>query len=516
MRFSVRFVLCGPEEEVRQSKRLQDFAPCANYTVRCLPGAPSRTKRRKQHPFHAGHSRSEDLQARAEARLGLIFVLALGQTACGALTGLSLSDGGDPFGLGIVSAWDDGGNVLAAPGADGAIAEQDSGDLDASLPMVDDAGLVTGDGGMILADGGWVEDSGGWIHDGGGVTDAANADEDAGDDGVCPNGQHWNGTGCAGNVRACQVRHGSGVQVWSNGTWGLCVRTACDVGYREAGSACVDDCPDDPLKSAVGICGCGVPDLDSDHDGAFDCEDGCPQDPQKTAAGVCGCGSADIDSDGDQTLDCHDACPNDINKISTGVCGCGVADTDSDQDQTANCDDGCPNDPNKTTAGVCGCGFPDSDADVDGHADCLPTTPIRAYQLGRELTVNHVLLNGNERNTIVVNAGAQIQLRVVGNVVDSNDIAACPTCYTQFYARMNNVFSLCLGGNYVYDPRDFTYSIAGSEENWSFDESITFTAPSTPGIYFINPESSWDYKCLPSTQTATTRTDGTIATLVVQ
>lgn len=35
----------------------------------------------------------------------------------------------------------------------------------------------------------------------------------------------------------------------------------------------VDLCPDDPLKTAPGACGCGTPDTDYDRDGLYDCED---------------------------------------------------------------------------------------------------------------------------------------------------------------------------------------------------------------------------------------------------
>jgi hypothetical protein len=94
-------------------------------------------------------------------------------------------------------------------------------------------------------------------------------------------------------------------------------------------------------------------------------------DPNKTAAGVCGCGVADVDTDGDGTLDCVDGCPNDPNKTAGGICGCGVAYTDTDGDGTADCLDGCPNDPNKIAAGQCGCGNPDTDTDADGVADCI-------------------------------------------------------------------------------------------------------------------------------------------------
>lgn len=45
----------------------------------------------------------------------------------------------------------------------------------------------------------------------------------------------------------------------------------------------------------------------------------------KSAPGLCGCGVADVDSDGDETPDCFDACPEDPTKRSRGLCGCGHA-----------------------------------------------------------------------------------------------------------------------------------------------------------------------------------------------
>ena len=109
---------------------------------------------------------------------------------------------------------------------------------------------------------------------------------------------------------------------------------------------------------------------DADGDGTSDCTDGCPNDPAKTAPGICGCGVADTDTDGDGTADCNDGCPADANKTAPGICGCGVADTDTDGDGTADCNDGCPADANKTAPGICGCAVADTDTDGDGTADC--------------------------------------------------------------------------------------------------------------------------------------------------
>jgi len=40
-------------------------------------------------------------------------------------------------------------------------------------------------------------------------------------------------------------------------------------------------------------------------------DDACPNDPNKTAPGICGCGTPDTDTDGDGTADCNDQCPDD-------------------------------------------------------------------------------------------------------------------------------------------------------------------------------------------------------------
>jgi ribosomal protein S21 len=67
-----------------------------------------------------------------------------------------------------------------------------------------------------------------------------------------------------------------------------------------------DFCPDDPVKTDPGICGCGVVDADVDRDGVIDCltQDLCPSDPLKDLPGVCGCGVKDGDTDGDRLPDC--------------------------------------------------------------------------------------------------------------------------------------------------------------------------------------------------------------------
>ncbi|MDW3210168.1 MAG: T9SS type A sorting domain-containing protein [Reichenbachiella sp.] len=83
----------------------------------------------------------------------------------------------------------------------------------------------------------------------------------------------------------------------------------------EGSASCDDSCVDDANKTSPGICGCGVPDTDSDQDGTADCVDDCVDDPNKAAPGVCGCGVADTDSDGDGTLDCETVLGSSVEKV---------------------------------------------------------------------------------------------------------------------------------------------------------------------------------------------------------
>jgi hypothetical protein len=72
-------------------------------------------------------------------------------------------------------------------------------------------------------------------------------------------------------------------------------------GYVAAGG---DECPNDPMKTAPGICGCGVPDADTDGDTIADCADDCPD-----LAGQIG----DPCDDGDTLT---------VNEVITGSCVC--------------------------------------------------------------------------------------------------------------------------------------------------------------------------------------------------
>ena len=119
-----------------------------------------------------------------------------------------------------------------------------------------------------------------------------------------------------------------------------------------------DQCPDDSEKIYAGVCGCGVSDIDSDHDGTPDCNDNCPFDTYKTEPGICGCGVPDTDSDNDGYIFCHDNCPDRSNDQ-----------TDTDNDGLGDVCDNCPEVPNAQHQ---------EDRDGDGVGDICDNCPDTA------------------------------------------------------------------------------------------------------------------------------------------
>jgi hypothetical protein len=97
--------------------------------------------------------------------------------------------------------------------------------------------------------------------------------------------------------------------VWI-GLFGLCMALM--------GLACpgADQCPDDPDKTEPGVCGCGVPDTDTDEDGVADCIDNCPDDANADQSDV----------DEDTVGDVCDNCPTVPNPDQEDSNGNGVGD----------------------------------------------------------------------------------------------------------------------------------------------------------------------------------------------
>ena len=121
----------------------------------------------------------------------------------------------------------------------------------------------------------------------------------AGSDGAAGGGGRGGGAGSGGVADgSSDAGPGDGIAgCHTDATDAACPDGRVDV----ADTGVVDQCPNDPLKTEPGICGCGTPDTDSDMDNTADCVDGCPTDPKKTQAGVCGC-NADDSGDPDAGL----------------------------------------------------------------------------------------------------------------------------------------------------------------------------------------------------------------------
>ncbi|MFH1503605.1 MAG: MopE-related protein [Candidatus Diapherotrites archaeon] len=92
-------------------------------------------------------------------------------------------------------------------------------------------------------------------------------------------------------------------------TQNLCesfTETGTDADQDGVDIQCGDECDNDANKIVPGICGCGVPDVDTDSDGVFDCEDNCINTPNPNQAD---CNDNDV----------GDACDS-INPDATEIC----------------------------------------------------------------------------------------------------------------------------------------------------------------------------------------------------
>ena len=126
------------------------------------------------------------------------------------------------------------------------------------------------------------------------------------------------------------------------------------------------------------------------------------------------------------------------------------------------------------------------------------TFPISWGFAGRTTTWTEMDLNGTGQNTVTVEPGST----VTGSLSMSHTASSgyCPTCLVQYYVRMNDVFTHCLTG----------LALPGREE-----QDFSFTAPTTPGTYYIQPKGTMDYSCQASTSASTEFDSSTLGIVVV-
>jgi hypothetical protein len=193
-----------------------------------------------------------------------------------------------------------------------------------------------------------------------------------------------------------------------------------------------DNCPlvDNPTQTDLDEDKLGdACDLDRDGDGVLNDDDGCPDQPAKTAPGICGCLRVDDDTDGDGIPDeCGpsgnasgaDNCVNTVNpdQLDYDNDGFGdLCDDDRDGDDVANAADNCPDVPNP--AAECG-------GDVVACAvdeDCSGS-----YLQGNSVQRNATCSAGT---CVVGGDSAAIECRGSGNICGGGGNLGSGTCTAQ-------------------------------------------------------------------------------------
>lgn len=109
---------------------------------------------------------------------------------------------------------------------------------------------------------------------------------------------------CQGETITLSASEGFETYLWSNGETTSAINVN-ESGLYSVAASLSSECSSD-LSESIEIT--VLP--DSDGDGVCDEFDNCPNDPLKTEPGACGCGALDTDSDNDGVPDCIDECPD--------------------------------------------------------------------------------------------------------------------------------------------------------------------------------------------------------------
>ena len=134
------------------------------------------------------------------------------------------------------------------------------------------------------------------------------------------------------------------------------------------------------------------------------------------------------------------------------------------------------------------------DTDSDGFNDNVDSSPLVAdtYTIvdvynwaSRHVTYSNIKLNNATDREITVGPGDTVNVTMDWSLaVDAGDIY-CSGCIVQMYLGVQNHGNQC-----------FTSRGMGPNSSGSGSISYTFTAPSEPGIHYINSTKTLDYNCL--------------------
>lgn len=130
----------------------------------------------------------------------------------------------------------------------------------------------------------------------------------------------------------------------------------------------------------------GIESIDSDEDGVADCVDLCPENPLKTEPGECGCNVPETDSDGDGVPNCNDVCVGGNDQVDYDQDGTpDDCDTDDDNDGVTDLNDCFPLNPELNARTLW---YEDVDGDGVGagryYLGCLPPADNWVTETGDE------------------------------------------------------------------------------------------------------------------------------------
>lgn len=131
-------------------------------------------------------------------------------------------------------------------------------------------------------------------------------------------------------------------------------------------------------------------------------------------------------------------------------------------------------------------------------------TPKKINWQKRELTYSKVSLN-NKGNKISVVPGEQVSLSFDWRIKVGQGKLYCPSCIIQFYVGIKNEFS-----------EVFRHQTLGRTGTQTGKESLTFTAPTNPGTYYITHRRTLEIRVDPKPAKHSTRYQDAIAIIRVK